>query len=73
DGRGSNGCRVGESILGTGMSQNLSRGSDTLERLFPFRFSVTREGGYDVDKAIACDINENAEKPCQAVFHFVLS
>ncbi|MEW8014437.1 MAG: hypothetical protein AB2807_06540, partial [Candidatus Sedimenticola endophacoides] len=28
--RGSNGCRVGESILGTGMSQNLSRGSDTL-------------------------------------------
>ncbi|MEW8015481.1 MAG: hypothetical protein AB2807_12085, partial [Candidatus Sedimenticola endophacoides] len=29
-GRGSNGCRVGESILGTGMSQNLSRGSDTL-------------------------------------------
>ncbi|MFC1355878.1 MAG: hypothetical protein G8D58_04195, partial [gamma proteobacterium symbiont of Phacoides pectinatus] len=31
--RGSNGCRVGESILGTGMSQNLSRGSDTLASL----------------------------------------
>ena len=31
-GRGIKGCRVGESILGTGMSQNLSRGSDTLER-----------------------------------------
>ncbi len=29
-GRGTHGCRVGESILGTGMSQNLSRGSDTL-------------------------------------------
>ncbi|RLA54195.1 MAG: hypothetical protein DRR42_02650, partial [Gammaproteobacteria bacterium] len=28
-GRGNNGCRVGESILVTGMSQNLSRGSDT--------------------------------------------
>ncbi|MCU7916477.1 MAG: hypothetical protein KZQ65_11445, partial [Candidatus Thiodiazotropha sp. (ex Gloverina cf. vestifex)] len=28
---GHNGCRVGESILGTRMSQNLSRGSDTLE------------------------------------------
>ena len=27
--RGTKGCRVGESILGTGMSQNLSRGSDT--------------------------------------------
>ncbi|WP_419635988.1 hypothetical protein, partial [Thiolapillus sp.] len=30
DGRGNNGCRVGESILETWMSQNLSRGSDTL-------------------------------------------
>ena len=29
-GRGKIGCRVGESILGTWMSQNLSRGSDTL-------------------------------------------
>ncbi|MCU7915892.1 MAG: hypothetical protein KZQ65_08325, partial [Candidatus Thiodiazotropha sp. (ex Gloverina cf. vestifex)] len=28
---GHNGCRVGESILGTRMSQNLSRGSDTLD------------------------------------------
>ncbi len=27
---GHNGCRVGESILATWMSQNLSRGSDTL-------------------------------------------
>ncbi|MCU7916224.1 MAG: hypothetical protein KZQ65_10110, partial [Candidatus Thiodiazotropha sp. (ex Gloverina cf. vestifex)] len=31
---GHNGCRVGESILGTRMSQNLSRGSDTLVLLF---------------------------------------
>ncbi len=28
--RGNNGCRVGESILETGTSQNLSRGSDSL-------------------------------------------
>ena len=30
---GPNGCRVGESILVTGMFQNLSRGSDTLGRV----------------------------------------
>ncbi len=33
-GRGHNGCRVGESILVTGTSQNLSRGSDTLCPVF---------------------------------------
>ncbi|MCU7916664.1 MAG: CIA30 family protein, partial [Candidatus Thiodiazotropha sp. (ex Gloverina cf. vestifex)] len=31
---GHNRCRVGESILGTRMSQNLSRGSDTLVEVF---------------------------------------
>ncbi|MCH9717606.1 MAG: hypothetical protein K0U52_11045, partial [Gammaproteobacteria bacterium] len=30
DSRGQNSCRVGESISGTWMSQNLSRGSGTL-------------------------------------------